>query len=81
MMGMWYTSAEQPLRLEAYYCTANPIPPTGGKRVGRQESRQVLTMPFLEQAPTALPPCSAGELFPPAKRGFPRSANEPLFPA
>ncbi|KAH7051125.1 major facilitator superfamily domain-containing protein [Macrophomina phaseolina] len=21
MMGMWYTSAEQPLRLEAYYCT------------------------------------------------------------
>ena len=21
MMGMWYTAKEQPLRLEAYYCT------------------------------------------------------------
>lgn len=23
-MGIWYTSAEQPLRLEAYYCMQNP---------------------------------------------------------
>ncbi|GAB7347008.1 hypothetical protein MBLNU459_g3157t1 [Dothideomycetes sp. NU459] len=30
IMGMWYTSAEQPLRLEAYYCTNGVATMVGG---------------------------------------------------
>lgn len=40
MMGMWYTSAEQPLRLEAYYCTANfPFPHHHRSKVDPQASQ------------------------------------------
>lgn len=30
MMGIWYTSAEQPLRLEGYYCTLGIATMFGG---------------------------------------------------